>query len=134
MTSRRSLVPGIRHRLSGLDGTGSIRPRLVVVLTNPQNETRRPAAVETVLKSCSDAQPGRFCDCRRLPRSKPVIGSQSLRAPSSTLSLELETSQAARSQAHLLFSAVHLEWIFRNLLWHVAHGSASPFNYIQAFL
>lgn len=41
-------------------------------------------------------------------------------------------SRAAQSQAHLLFSAVHLEWISRKLLQHVAHGPATLFNCIKA--
>lgn len=117
---------------SGLDGTSSIRPRIVVVLTDPTDGPDHPTDMETALKTVAMPNLAAFVtvvDLRHRNQLSPASRFEPLRRQ---LSLELETSRAARSQAHLLFSAMHLEWIFRNLLQHVAHGPISPFNCIKA--
>lgn len=118
--------------LPGLDGTGSIRPRLVIVLTDPEDGPHHSAVIESTLKTAAMpnlAASVTVIDLRGRNQLSPASRFEPLRRQ---LLLELETSRAVRSQAHLLFSAVHLEWIFKNLFRHVAHGPASPFNCIQA--
>ncbi|ODM18136.1 hypothetical protein SI65_06007 [Aspergillus cristatus] len=118
--------------LSGLDGTNSIRPRLVIVLTDPEDGPHHSAVIESALKTAAMpnlAASVTVVDLRGRNELSPASRFEPLRRQ---LSLELDTSRAVRSKAHLLFSAVHLEWIFRNLLRHVAHRPTIPFNCIQA--
>lgn len=48
------------------------------------------------------------------------------------LSQELDKIYLTRRQAHELFSAIHLDWIWQKSLYHIARQPTAPFNCIQA--
>lgn len=118
--------------LAGLDGEGFFRPRLVVVLTDAGDDPVNVEAMENTLQATAVPRlvaSVSMVDLRDRHPLSPLSRFEPLRQ---RLSRELDKARAARSKAHLLFSAVHLEWIFRRLLQHIAQAPSSPFNCINA--
>ncbi|KAK6810411.1 hypothetical protein RU639_013816, partial [Aspergillus parasiticus] len=118
---------------TGLDGAAApVRPRWVIVLTDPDDDAVPAGGIETTLQATAVPHLAGSVAVVDLRPRQPLSRFSRFEPLRRRLSLELDEVRTLRANAHLLFSALHLEWIFRGLLRHVAQGPASPFNCIQA--
>jgi hypothetical protein len=116
----------------GLEPTSIARPRLIVVLTDPQDAAGHPETVESTLRAVavpSLVASVRVLDLRDRGPLSPVSRFEPLRR---LLSQELDESYVARREAYELFSAIHLDWVWRKSLLHVARTPTVPFDCIRA--
>ncbi|KAI9035013.1 patatin-like phospholipase family protein [Aspergillus affinis] len=116
-----------------IDGQGHhLRPRLVVVLTEEGDKESEVNA--TVTELWATAVPNLVASVSIVDlRNRSHLSSLSRFEPLRRhLSLELDEARAARTKAHLLFSATHMEWIFRKLLRHIAESPSLPFELMKA--
>jgi hypothetical protein len=112
------------------DGSASVHARFIIVLTGSHGIPGAVQEIETTLTKVAVpaiAAALTVIDLQDRNKLSPTIEFEPLRQ---CLSLELGKAHTTRSRAHLLFSAVHLEWIFRKSLSHVAQSPATPFNCI----
>lgn len=115
-----------------LEPTCIARPRLIVVLTDPQDTAGPLETLESTLRAVAIASlvaSVRVLDLRDRALLSPVSRFEPLRR---LLSQELDEAYLARRQAHELFSAIHLDWIWRKSLRHVARQPTAPFDCIRA--
>ncbi|KAL5364260.1 hypothetical protein BJX96DRAFT_178817 [Aspergillus floccosus] len=117
--------------LVNVDGSQTVRPQLVVVLTDPDElaggdtvgQALTAVAVPHVAVSVA------VVDLRGRSQLSAVSRFAPLRQ---CLLQELDAAQAARSDAHLSFSAVHLDWMLRKALVHLAQRPQDPFDGLRA--
>lgn len=118
--------------LLSLDGSRRSRPRLLIVLTDPQDKLNEVDDMERTLTNT--VVPNLAASVTTVDlRNRNQLSSVSRYEPlQRQLTLELDEARAARSKARLLFSAPHLDWILRRLFRCVAQRPTSPFNCIIA--
>ncbi|KAL4862084.1 hypothetical protein BDV12DRAFT_203391 [Aspergillus spectabilis] len=115
------------------DGSALVHARLIIVLTGSHGTTGAVQDIEITLREVAVpniAAALSVVDLRDRDDLSPASQFEPLRQ---RLLRELGQAHSTRSRAHLLFSAVHLEWIFRKSLSHVAQWPATPFNCIESW-
>ncbi|KAL4961379.1 patatin-like phospholipase family protein [Aspergillus stella-maris] len=118
--------------LASPDGSPFIHARLIIVLTDPGDMTGTARETEVKLREIAVpklAAALSVLDLRHRDGLSPASQFEPLRQH---LLQELDYAHITRSQARLLFSRVHLEWVFRESLSHVTRWPTTPFNCIQA--
>ncbi|KAH1418733.1 hypothetical protein KXX32_008997 [Aspergillus fumigatus] len=115
-----------------LEPTCITQPRLIIILTDPQDTAGPLETLESTLRAVAIASlVASVCvlDLRDRALLSLVSCFELLRR---LLSQELDKAYLTQRQAHELFSAIHLDWIWRKSLYHVARQPTAPFDCIRA--
>jgi hypothetical protein len=118
--------------LTGPGSKCSDRPRLVMVLTNPNSDVDASHAIDDELRTeliLHFASAIAVLDLRGRHELSPSARFEPLRR---RLSQELDAICSDREEQQLLFSAAHLEALLRRAVQHVVQWSNRPFDIIQA--
>ncbi|KAH2268521.1 hypothetical protein KXW02_002538 [Aspergillus fumigatus] len=108
------------------------QPWLIIILTDPQDTAGPLETLESTLRAVAIASlVASVCvlDLRDRALLSLVSCFELLRR---LLSQELDEAYLTQRQAHELFSAIHLDWIWRKSLYHVARQPTAPFDCIRA--
>jgi hypothetical protein len=112
-----------------LKPTSISRPRLIIILTNPQDAASHPETMESTLQAVTI--PCLVASVRVLDLQDRVPLSPSyFKLLQRLLSQGLDEAYLTQHKAHNLFSTIYLDWIWRKSLLHVAWTPTAPFNYI----
>ncbi|KAL6229143.1 hypothetical protein BDW75DRAFT_250095 [Aspergillus navahoensis] len=121
-----------QYPLASPDGSALIHARLIIVLTDSQDTAGTAQEIETALGVIAVPKLAAALSVVDLRNRDGLSPSGQFEPLRQQLVQELDHAHITRSQAHLLFSAVHLEWIIRKSLIHTTQWPTTPFNCIQA--